>query len=213
MKTEELIAALAADARPVQRGALRSRLALASLIASGLAVAIVLVWLGMRPDIHIAMRKAAFWIKAGYTLALAACGFSLSLRMGRPGARPGLALALAPAVFAALAVLAAAELLLAPAGLRMNDLMGDSWRVCPFLIVIISAPVFAGVIWALRGMAPTKLRAAGAAAGLLAGGVGATVYGLHCQEMSAAFVVTWYSLGVAACVAIGAVLGPRLLRW
>jgi hypothetical protein len=26
-------------------------------------------------------------------------------------------------------------------------------------------------------------------------------------------VVTWYSLGVAACVAIGAVLGPRLLRW
>jgi len=213
MKTEELIAALAADAKPVQRGALRGRLALASLLAAAAAVAIVLVWLGMRPDIHIAMRKAAFWIKAGYTLALAACGFSLTLRMGRPGAKPGLALALAPALFAALAVLAAAELLAAPAGLRMDQLMGDSWRVCPFLIVAISAPVFAAAIWVLRGMAPTRLRAAGAAAGLLAGGVGATVYGLHCQEMSAAFVVTWYSLGVAACVGIGALLGPKLLRW
>ena len=35
--------------------------------------------------------------KAGYTLALAACGFALTLRMGRPGARPGPALTVAPA--------------------------------------------------------------------------------------------------------------------
>ncbi len=33
------------------------------------------------------------------------------------------------------------------------------------------------------------------------------------MEMSAAFVVTWYSLGVAGCVTIGALTGPRLLRW
>jgi hypothetical protein len=213
MKTDELIAALAANAAPVAPGALRRRLALALLVATAAATALVLVWLGMRPDIHFAMRKAAFWIKAGYTLALAACGFSLTLRMGRPGARPGPALAIAPVVFGALAVLAAGELLSAPAGLRIDELMGDSWRVCPFLIVAIAAPVFAAAIWTLRGMAPTRLRLAGASAGLLAGGVGATVYGLHCQEMSAAFVVTWYSLGVAACVAIGALLGPRLLRW
>jgi hypothetical protein len=213
MRTEELIAALAADTVRVRRGVLRGRLALACLLATAAAVALVLVWLGMRPDIHIAMRKAAFWIKAGYTSSLAACGFSMTLRMGRPGAKPGPALAVAPAVFAALAALAAAELLLAPAGQRPNDLLGDSWRVCPVLILALSAPIYLAVIWALRGMAPTRLRAAGAAAGLLAGGVGATVYGLHCREMSPAFVVTWYSLGVAACVALGALLGPRLLRW
>lgn len=213
MKTDELIAALAADAPPIAPGALRRRLALALLVATGAATALVLVWLGMRPDMHFAMRKAAFWIKAGYTLALAACGFSLTLRMGRPGARAGPALALAPAIFGALAVLAAAELLASPAGLRMDQLMGDSWRVCPLLIMAIAAPVFAATIWALRGMAPTRLRLAGASAGLLAGGVGATVYGLHCMEMSAAFVVSWYSLGVAGCVAVGALIGPRLLRW
>jgi hypothetical protein len=47
----------------------------------------------------------------------------------------------------------------------------------------------------------------------LAGGVGATVYGLYCQETAAAFVATWYTLGVAACAAVGALLGPRILRW
>ncbi|HEX4180226.1 MAG TPA: DUF1109 domain-containing protein [Caulobacteraceae bacterium] len=213
MRTDELIAALAADAPPVSPGGLRGRLAAASLVAAAAVAALVLIWLGMRPDIHIAMRQAAFWIKAGYALALAACGFSLTLRMGRPGARPGPALALAPAVFAALAGLAAAELLLMPESLRAHAVMGASWRVCPLLIMLISAPVFAAAIWALRGMAPTRLRLAGASAGLLAGGVGASVYGLHCQEMSPAFVTVWYSLGVVSCAVIGALLGPRLLRW
>jgi hypothetical protein len=213
MKTDELIARLAADAAPVPRGALRARLALASLIAAGVAFALVLVWLGMRPDIHFAMRKAAFWIKAAYTLSLAACGFALTLRMGRPGARPGAALAIAPGLFALLALLAAFELVSAPMPMWKAALMGDSWRVCGPFILALSAPVFVVVVWALRGMAPTRLRAAGASAGLLAGGIGATVYGLHCQEMSAAFVVVWYSLGVAACVALGALFGPRLLRW
>jgi hypothetical protein len=213
MKTEELIAALAADARPTAPGGWRGRLALAVVIGAAAAVAVVLVWLGMRPDMHFAMRKAAFWIKAGYTLCLAACGFAMTVRMGRPGATPGPALAIAPVLFAALAALAATELLLAPAGARPGDWLGDSWRVCPFLILAISAPIYLAVVWALRGMAPTRLRLAGASAGLLAGGLGATVYGLHCQEMSAAFVVTWYSLGVVACVVIGALLGPRLLRW
>jgi hypothetical protein len=213
MKTDELIARLAAETAPVPRGALRARLALASLLATAAAIALVLVWLGMRPDIHFAMRKAAFWIKAGYTLCLAACGFALTLRMGRPGAKPGLALAIAPALFAVLAGLAAFELLNAPMPMWRNALMGDSWQVCPLLILAISAPVWLAVVWALRGMAPTLLRAAGASAGLLAGGIGATVYGLHCQEMSAAFVVVWYSLGVAACAALGALLGPPLLRW
>jgi hypothetical protein len=145
MKTDELIAALAANTKPVAPGALRSRLALACLFATVAAVALVLVWLHMRPDMHIAMRTAAFWIKAGYTLALAACGFALTLRMGRPGARPGPALAVAPAAFAALAALAASELLLTPAGQRQGDWLGSSWRACPFLILAISAPVYLAV--------------------------------------------------------------------
>jgi hypothetical protein len=65
----------------------------------------------------------------------------------------------------------------------------------------------------MRGLGPTNLRAAGAIAGLTSGGVGAAVYALHCPESAAPFIVIWYSLGMAAAGALGALLGPRLLRW
>jgi hypothetical protein len=91
--------------------------------------------------------------------------------------------------------------------------LGDTWRVCPFRILALAAPIFAVVLWAMRRTAPTRPALAGAAAGLLAGAIGATVYGLYCEEASAAFVVAWYSLGIAACAAIGAAVGARLLRW
>ena len=65
----------------------------------------------------------------------------------------------------------------------------------------------------MRRFAPTRPTAAGLAVGLAGGGLGATVYGLHCQESTAAFLATWYVLGMAAVGAIGALLGRRLLRW
>ena len=66
---------------------------------------------------------------------------------------------------------------------------------------------------ALRELAPTRLRLAGAAAGALAGGAGAAVYALHCPEFGAPFLAVWYVLGMALPVAVGAWLGPRVLRW
>jgi hypothetical protein len=43
--------------------------------------------------------------------------------------------------------------------------------------------------------------------------VAATIYGLHCPEHTMAFVAVWYSLGVAAVTALGAILGHWVLRW
>jgi hypothetical protein len=54
---------------------------------------------------------------------------------------------------------------------------------------------------------------AGAAAGLLAGALGATVYTLHCPEMAAPFIGTWYVLGMLVPTFVGAVLGRFVLRW
>ncbi len=53
----------------------------------------------------------------------------------------------------------------------------------------------------------------GAAAGLLAGSLGALVYCLHCPELAAPFLGTWYLLGMLIPALIGSLLGPRLLRW
>ena len=91
--------------------------------------------------------------------------------------------------------------------------MGHSAHVCPWNILIIGLPLLAGAIWAVRGLAPTRLTLAGFVAGGAAGSLGALIYGFHCPETAAPFVAVWYTLGMAAVAAVGGVLGARLLRW
>jgi hypothetical protein len=62
------------------------------------------------------------------------------------------------------------------------------------------------LLWSFRRLAPTHFRAAGAAAGLSAGGWAATIYCLHCPEVSAIFVLTWYTLGIALAASVGALM-------
>jgi hypothetical protein len=78
---------------------------------------------------------------------------------------------------------------------------------------MLSLPTFVGAMWAMKGLAPTRLVLAGASAGLLAGAVGTLVYALHCPEMDAPFLATWYLLGMLIPTATGALIGPRMLRW
>ena len=214
MKTDALIAALALDTPAIAPGAVGRRLGLAGAAGGLAAVVLLLAWLGPRPDLHAAMRTADFWIKAGYTAALALGGAMLTARLARPGANPGPApWLLGAGALAAMWVLGALALARAAPGERAVVWLGHSWMLCPWRIAVIAAPVFAALIWGLKRFAPTRLALAGAAAGLLAGAVGATVYGLACTEASPAFVAVWYTLGVAACAAAGGLSGRWLLRW
>ena len=77
----------------------------------------------------------------------------------------------------------------------------------------IALPPFVAAMWAMRGMAPTRLVLSGAAAGLLAGAIGAAVYALYCPEMEPVFLGIWYLLGMLVPAAIGAALGRWILRW
>jgi hypothetical protein len=101
----------------------------------------------------------------------------------------------------------------APSSSWLAMWLGGSWKVCSLLVFLLSLPIGAGLLWSFRRLAPTRLRLAGAAAGLTAGAWSATLYCLHCPEVSAIFVLTWYTLGIAATALAGALLGPRLLRW
>ena len=53
----------------------------------------------------------------------------------------------------------------------------------------------------------------GAAIGALSGGVSAMAYAMYCPTDSVAFVTTWYTLAIAVCAALGALVGSRFLRW
>ena len=212
MKTEDLIALLAEDTRPTGTRTFGPLLVGAALAGAAISAVVLAAWLGFRP-LMPAMHSPPFWMKATYTALLAAAALLAGVRLARPGGRIGAALLLGAVTVAALAMMAGHETMAAAPGEVPKLWLGDSWNVCPFRILALAAPVFAVVIWMMRRTAPTRPMLAGAAAGLLAGAVGATVYGLYCEETTAAFVVVWYTLGMAACSAVGAAIGSRLLRW
>ena len=213
MKTADLISALAADSRAVEPAPVVGLLAAASLLGAIATGLVLTTWLGLRP-LGAAIHTGPFWMKAAYTLALGFAGFLLVSRLARPGSRLGRlpVIALLCAVFVMVG-LSALELSRAPPGAMRPLLMGHTATVCSLRILALSVPVYFAAILALRRFAPTRLAVTGAAAGLLAGGLGASVYGLYCAETAATFVVAWYTLGIAASAALGAVIGTRLLRW
>lgn len=213
MKTDDLIAALALDAPPASPASLQRRLLMWSLPAAVTGFLGVWFYLQLRPDLLQAIGGVTFWLKAGYTAALAVAGGWLFTRLGRPGASvkaPALALL---AIVLAAAMLGSMDALTRPADGRMTAFLGHSYQVCALNIAGLSLLTSPFLFWAARKFAPTRPMRAGAVAGLTAGAIAATLYGLHCQESTAAFVATWYTLGILIPTVVGAVIGRFALRW
>lgn len=213
MKTDDLIAALSAEVEPVRPRAVGGRLALGLAIGAVLSVAVMVLWLGVRADLMHAMRTGPFWMKFAYAFSVAVLGFGLIDRLARPDGEGGMFGPLILAPLGAMIALALYQMIDAPAAARMSLVMGDSAQVCGRNIVVLSLPIFAGLFWSLKSLAPTRLTFAGAAAGTLAGAAGTLIYAMHCNESAAPFVAIWYTLGIAAMALLGALLGRVLLRW
>ncbi len=213
MNTDALIDRLATGVRPVARHARARRLGLGILGGGAVTAILVALGLGLRSDLGGAMRGFAFWMKWTYTISLGIGAVAVTARLARP--EPVRLLRFWPVAtpFVLLAVVGAVEMAHVPAGDWLAMWLGHSWTKCPWLVLLLSGPIFIGLLWSFRRLAPTRLRAAGAAAGFAAGAWAATLYCLHCPEVSAIFVLTWYTLGIALAAGMGALLGPRLLRW
>ena len=159
------------------------------------------------------MALPMFWGKLVFAGLLAAGCLAVLRRLARPGMGLGHSLgllALPPLVLWGLAAVALGQ---AGAGERLPLVLGSTWRSCAFNIAALSLPALVASLWALRGAAPTRLAWAGAGAGLLAGALGALAYALHCPEDAVPFLATWYPLAMAVAGGLGALAGPRLLRW
>ncbi|TPG52170.1 DUF1109 domain-containing protein [Sphingomonas glacialis] len=213
MNTDDLIFRLSADLAPVRRHAVARRLAIGLAMGALVSIFYVVVMMGVRPDIGVAMHGFPFWMKWGYTVSLSAVAIVMTAQLARPdsGRLRWLWLMAIPVLL--LASVGIMELIRTPPGDWLAMWLGDSWMVCPWRVLALAMPIFVGLLWSFRKLAPTRLRAAGAAAGLAAGAFAATVYCVHCPEVSAIFVLTWYSLGILLAASLGALLGPRLLRW
>lgn len=211
MKTDDLIDALAAGLQPAPPARLNLLLLASAAVA---AVAAVIVLLGTRPDLAGALASPATWMKGLYTASIAGAALWLCVRAGRPGADTRTPLVALGAIVGLVILWGAAELLMAPGGERLTGWLGRTWTVCGRNILLVGAVAAAPTFLSARQLAPTRPAFSGFALGVATGGIAATAYGiLHCPESTAAFVATWYTLGVVAAGLMGAVAGRFALRW
>jgi len=212
MKTEQLIAAMAADAKTTEMPIGRT-LWLAFGGGAIVAALIFFVEVGPRPDLATAFETPRFLFKYVVTLGLLASAAGLVWHLARPGAAPRAWLIALAAVPALLAIASVVELLVVPTSAWAMQTVGKNSIVCMMVIPALSAAPLIAVILALRQGATTHPVLAGAAAGLLAAGIGATLYATHCQDDSPLFIAVWYVIATTVVTAVGALLGARLLRW
>lgn len=213
MKTDDLVMMLATGTGAVEQRVTARRYATALAWGAFGATLLMVILLGVRADLAEAVRLPMFWVKLAFPACLATAALYATARLSRPGVKLGRVPAALAAPVLAMWLLAAFVLFDAAASERHQLFLGTTASVCPLLIAMLSLPTFVGAMWAMKGLAPTRLALAGASAGLLAGAVGTVVYALHCPEMGAPFLATWYLLGMLIPTATGALIGPRLLRW
>ena len=213
MKTDDLVEMLSANVEAVDRQQMSRTLAGAVALGAIVALGAALVMLGGRTDIRSDAVMAFLVAKLIFAGAVTGLAFFYLIKLARPGERGRGWMALLALPFAGIAGLAAVSLTQAPAVHWHMMFMGDEWLECLLSIPIIAIVPFALVVWATRQAAPTHLRGAGALAGLVAGGLSAIGYALHCTADSLPFVAIWYSGTILLCTLAGAILGPRLLRW
>ena len=213
MKTEDLVTMLATGVDAVNPRAAVHRYA--GAVGAGVVGAAVLMaaLLGVNANLVRDASVPMVWVKFAFVTWLFGAALLATPRLGRPGASlAGMPRSLAAPVLG-MWQLAAVALGGTPRTQWPALVFGTTAATCPFLIALLAAPVFLGGLWAMRGLAPTRLRLAGASVGLLAGAAGAFVYAFHCPELAAPFLGAWYVLGMAIPTALGALLGPRALRW
>lgn len=210
MKTEDLIAVLSADTLP-QKTVLQ-QLARALPVATLISIAAFVVVWGPRPDIWHALGSAAV-LKTLLPMGLVLMAAALALALTHPGTRHDIrSAALGLFAISVMGVFAATLLNAGFAGL-IAALSTPSLVICLISIPVLALPVLVAVFWALSSGAALQPRLTGAVAGLIAGGMAASVYSLYCDKDMILFVVPAYCAAIASISVIGALLGPRLLKW
>jgi hypothetical protein len=153
-----------------------------------------------------------FDLKIVEMLLLAGVAGALVLRLARPGMDVTTAFLMLLIVPVMLAGAALIELVLVGPQWQ-TKLVGSNSLVCLTAIPLLSLPLLAAILYALRRGAPTRPSMTGAVAGLIAAGLAAALYALQCTDDSPLFVAVWYPIAIVAVSLLGAVMAHRMLRW
>ena len=211
MKTDDLITLLAADTAPERR--VGQILPLAFLPMLALAGAVFLSIIGTRPDLASALIAPVTSAKFVLPGALGLLGLFGAVRLSRPEGRDGLRLRALLVVAAVALAMVVWTLWITPPDGWAAGVRGSTILPCLMSIPALGLMPMGAALLVLRRGATTLPRLAGALAGLGSGGAATVVYAMHCTEDNPLFFVTWYGLGLLSLTALGAIIGPRVLRW
>ncbi len=210
MRTDDLINALARDPVPALPP-VRHLILRALAVSLPVSVVLFVATIGIRKDLLPALAEGWFGIKLLLVGLIVVAGWQLIGSRAQPGRNmPPLG-----ALAAGLALLTAVALDLRIEGAAdwSERLIGDNAAKCMMLIPLLALAPLAGLLYALREAAPIRPGEAGAAAGLLAGAIGAMLYGLHCTDDSPLFLGVWYLASIGLMMLLGGLVGRKLLRW
>lgn len=210
MKTDDLILTLSADTLPRPTVAQRLARALPAALAV-VMVAWALFW-GPRADIGAALGSVTL-LKTVLPLVLLLLAGGLALALAHPGMpqrQRGAALGLFAAALGAVLGMALLRDGLAGAGAALAT---PALAACLLSIPVLALPLLAAILWALSAGATLHPARSGAAGGLAAGGLAAAVYSLYCNQDAVLFTLPAYGAAILAITLLGALAGPRVLKW
>jgi hypothetical protein len=213
VKTDQLIDLLSTNVEPVKSGYLKKTLVYALFIGGVAAFCVMLTTVGWRSQASDKLDPRYLILKLLFTISLVALGGTLLAKLMRPGQSGQKQSTLVVLPFLLIAGAGIIALVFEEPMAWGRMLFGMHWVTCLLCIPLFAVLPFAALVWALRRGAPTNLTQTGAIAGLVAGALGATAYAFHCPDDSVPYIAIWYGTLVAFCGVIGAILGPRLLRW
>jgi hypothetical protein len=215
MKTDELIDSLGRDPSPRARLAPTAAVMMAALGAIFVAMTLSIMWLRPRADLASALmaENHAFLLKLLFAVCVVVAALPIVRDLSVPGRRIGIWSILAAAPCVVIMILALRELAGLPVREWSHHVGHASWLECLWQIPALAIPAFVILVTTVRHLAPTNLMRTGAYIGFTAGGIGAVGYALHCHDDSIAFVAASYTFAILEMTLLGALLGPRMLRW
>ena len=211
MKTDDLIALIAADAKakPPQMASL---LAFAWVLGLMVSTGVFFLTLGLREDLTAQTDSWRFLAKVLVVWTAIAVSAWDCIRLSRPTETAPVS-SLNWLVVGLLASALALEVTTLPTAEWMKNLLGQNWPYCLAYIPTLSLAPLIALFVAFRDSAPSSTWAAGAALGRLGAATGAGLYALHCPDDSPLFVLAWYGIASLFVTGVAAFAGSRLLRW
>jgi hypothetical protein len=212
MRTEDLIEALVADAKPVRRLSSPTVRVCGWLAMSTAYAAVIVLVMGLRPDLQSRLADTRFVVELGATFMTSVLAAAAAFCAGCPGRPLWERFAPLPAL-----------------GLWFWSLGEGCWRsfvqggaqglqfhvdlACFPSILLVSVVPGVLILIMIRRGAPIAPVTTTALAALAAGALGATALRLFHAQDASLMVLVWQFGSVAMLAGLGALTGRHILRW